>query len=105
MVCLCAALCGFGVGIAGIFPRFAYENPAHRASLSALIWGFVGATLYLILSAVLLFGGFFLAQQWAEKRFVILASTLACFLILSVTVAFVPLLGAERRLNAYVWEE
>nr|CAA9275917.1 hypothetical protein AVDCRST_MAG63-3239 [uncultured Armatimonadetes bacterium] len=64
---VCAALCGLAVGIAGLFPRFVYDNPAHRASVSALIWGFVGATGYILIAGIALGGGLFLALQWPER--------------------------------------
>ncbi|MES2464341.1 MAG: hypothetical protein V4671_27590, partial [Armatimonadota bacterium] len=102
---VCFALCGLGVGIAGLFPRFVYDNPAHRASLSALIWGFVGATGYLIVGGMLIAGAVIGAQQWPEKSGVILAIGIVCFLGFSMTTALVPLVAAERRLNGFTWEE
>ena len=44
---------GVGVGLAGLFPRFIYENPAHRASMWALTLGFVFATAYLIVGGLI----------------------------------------------------
>ena len=51
--CACFALSGVGVGLAGLFPRFIYENPAHRASMWALMLGFVFATAYLIVGGLI----------------------------------------------------
>jgi hypothetical protein len=101
----CFSLCGLGVGIAGLFPRFVYDNPAHRASLSALIWGFVGATAYLMIGGLLIAGALIGAQQWPEKSGVILAIGIGGFVGLSIMTALVPLVAAERRLNGFVWEE
>jgi MFS family permease len=101
----CFSLCALGVGIAGLFPRFVYDNPAHRASLSALIWGFVGATAYLFIGALLVGGAVIGAQQWPEKSSVILAIGIGGFIGFSITTALVPLVAAERRLNGFAWEE
>jgi hypothetical protein len=101
----CFSLCGFGVGIAGLFPRFVYENPAHRASLSALIWGFVGATAYLMIGGLLIASAVIGAQQWPEKSGVILAIGIGSFIGFSITTALVPLVAAERRLNGFTWED
>jgi hypothetical protein len=105
LFCACAALCGLGVGIAGLFPRFAYENPAHRASLSALVWGFVGATAYVLTAGVALGGGLFLSYQWQERSGAILAIAVGVFLVVSLATAVLPLLGARARLDGFAWEE
>lgn len=101
----CAALCGLGVGIAGLFPRFVYDNPAHRASLSALIWGFVGATIYVVVSVLMLAGGAVAVFHWPEHRVLLLGGMTGLFLLFSLLTAVVPLLLACRRLDAYAWEE
>ena len=101
----CAALCGFGVGISGLFPRFVYDNPAHRASLTALIWGFVGSTTYVLLTGVALGGAFSLAPQWPEIAGRIQAVGIGVFLVISLCTGVVPLLLATARLRAYAWEE
>ncbi len=105
LILVCVSLCGFGVGIAGLFPRFVYDNPAHRASLSALIWGFVGATAYLMIAALLAAGAIIGAQQWQEASGVILSLGGSALFLLSAITALVPLVAAERRLNDFVWEE
>jgi hypothetical protein len=109
LIVACAALSGLAVGIAGIFPRFVYDNPAHRASLAALIWGFVGATIYVLLAGVALGGGAWLAlqPQWTEplRPGFLWAATGALFLLLSLLAAVVPLLLARGRLDGYAWEE
>ena len=111
LIVACAALSGLAVGIAGVFPRFVYDNPAHRASLAALIWGFVGATVYVLLAGVVLGGGawFSLQPQWSGPRgggaSLIWAATGALFLLLSLLTAVIPLLLARARLDGYAWEE
>ncbi len=102
---VCAALCGLAVGIAGLFPRFIYENPAHRASLSALVWGFVGATIYVIVATVLLGGALFLAQEWPERAAILVSAGITLFLLISLLFGLAPLAGAIRRLRGYAWED
>lgn len=100
----CAALTGMGVGLGGIFPHFTYDNPAHRASLTALVLGFVGATVYVTLSGVCIGGGWFLAQQWPENANVVQGTGFVLFLLLSLLTNLIPLVLAQARLNAYAWE-
>lgn len=104
LVVACGTLCGLGVGLAGLFPRFVYENPAHRASLSALIGGFVGATAYVLLSGVALGLAFFFAPQWPERSALIYAGGVGAFLLLSLLTGLLPLGLATARLDGYAWE-
>lgn len=104
LIVACGALCGFGVGVAGIFPRFLYDNPAHRASLSALIWGFVGATVYVVLAGLILGGGALAAVHWPERGRWLVGGAGTLFVLLSLITGLVPLLLACRRLEGYAWE-
>jgi ABC-2 type transport system permease protein len=99
----CGALCGLGVGLSGLFPRFVSENPAHRASVTALLWGFVGASGYMLLAG----GSFALALWiWLTGGWRSLAAALmTVFLGLSIATAIVPLTAARRRLRGYAWDE
>jgi hypothetical protein len=102
----CVALCGLAVGIAGLFPRFVFDNPAHRASLAALVWGFVGATAYVIVLGIILGGGAWLAlQQVGTGKTLVLGLTALLFALFSLLTASVPLLLARGRLTGYAWEE
>jgi hypothetical protein len=106
LVFACVALCGLAVGIAGLFPRFVYDNPAHRASLAALVWGFVGATAYVIVLGIILGGGAWLAlQQDGTGKALVLGLTALLFALFSLLTASVPLLLARGRLTGYAWEE
>jgi ABC-2 type transport system permease protein len=105
LVISCAALCGFGVGLSGVFPRFVYENPAHRASLSALIWGFVGATLYVLFAALFLGGGYFAATQWPDRTAWLTGAGVGFFTLLSLGTCALPLAAATVRLANLSWEE
>ena len=99
----CAALCGLAVGIAGVFPRFVYENPAHRASLSALIWGFVLASGYVLLGGAFLGLGWFGANQWPEQSAAFWTGGIGAFLVLSAAALFLPLWAAQKRMTGYAW--
>lgn len=105
LLAACAALCGLGVGLSGLFPRFVYENPAHRASLSALVWGFVGATAYVLLGAGFLGGAAWATLSWPEMRPWFLGGGIGLFALLSLGVGLLPLLAARARLSRYAWEE
>jgi ABC-2 type transport system permease protein len=97
----CGALCGIEVGLSGIFPRFIFENPAHRASVAALIWGFVCATTYALIALVPLVALVFaLTSQlpWLAL------GAVALFLTLSFCAGFFPLRLAAHRLETYAWE-
>lgn len=101
----CLALSGIGTGISGLFPRFIYENPAHRASLSALIWGFVGATGYVLVAGLMLGVGFWFGYLWQENRWLWQGIGILFFLLLSLGATVVPLSAACARLEGYAWEE
>ncbi len=100
----CAALCGLGVGMAGLFPRFVYDNPAHRASLAALVWGFVGAAAYVVLAGMALGGGAYAALQWPERASWLWAASVGVFALLSLLTGLIPMLLARARLHGYAWE-
>lgn len=104
MLVACAALSGMCVGLSGMFPHFIYENPAHRASLIALVGGFIGATVYVSLAGGLLGGGWFLAQQWPERGREIQIGSVAVFLLVSLLTGALPLIAAQSRLKNYAWE-
>jgi ABC-2 type transport system permease protein len=104
LIISCAALCGFGVGLSGLFPRFVYENPAHRASLSALIWGFVGATLYVLFSALFLGGGYFAGEQLPRQAAWFIGVGIGFYIVLSLGICVLPLSVATVRLNNLAWE-
>lgn len=105
LIVAAAALCGLGVGIAGIFPRFVYENPAHRASLAALVWGFVGATLYVVVAMALLAGAFIAAQHAPERSTALIGGAVGLFGLLSLLTGVAPLVLAVKRLEGYSGEE
>lgn len=104
LVLACPALCGIGVGISGVFPRFVYDNPAHRASIGALIWGFVSASGFVILSGLILGGSFWAGLVLPEQRILWRGSGIAAFTLLALGAAILPPLAARARLEGYAWE-
>ena len=97
-----AALCGIEVGISGLFPRFAFENPAHRASLAALIWGFVGASVYALIALPLLVAVVYGTYQAPpEARSALIWGGSGAFLAFSGLSGLIPLRLATARLERY----
>jgi asparagine N-glycosylation enzyme membrane subunit Stt3 len=100
----CFALTGLGVGLAGLFPRFVYENPAHRASVWALILGFVFASSYLVLTGMIAGIGYLLVIRGLADTAPVLAGGIAIFCAMSLFTGIVPVALATRRLRNYAWE-
>lgn len=97
------ALSGLGVGLAGLFPRFIYENPAHRAGVWALVLGFVLATSYVVICG-LIAGGAYIAVTQGRATMPVIEIAVASFLLVSALTGFVPVQLATRRLQNYEWE-
>ena len=97
-----AGLCGLGVGISATFPRFVYENPAHRVSTWALILGFLGSVVYLMVIGVILLVGWS-GLGLPEPRLVQIASALL-FLLVTALAIVLPLTAGARRIDVYQWE-
>ena len=107
LLCLvpaCFALSGLGVGLAGLFPRFVYENPAHRASVWALLLAFVLATVYLTLCGLIAAGAMLLPAQGMIGARTAASLGIGLFLLLSLGTGLVPTALATRRLRDYEWE-
>ena len=100
----CAALCGLGVGISGLFPRFVFENPAHRASIAALIWGFVTSTGYVLIAGAPLGLAIYYAAQTPELAGRLWATGVGWFLFVSLLTGAIPLWLARVRLRGMAWE-
>ncbi len=103
-VLACLALSGLGVGLAGIFPRFVYENPAHRASVWALVLGFVLATGYLLLCAVIVGAAYLAVTQTGLKLEPVFIAAGMSFVLVSVLTGLIPVQMAQQRLLHYEWE-
>ncbi len=107
LLCLgpaCFALSGLGVGLAGLFPRFVYENPAHRASMWALLLGFGLATGYGLLCGLVGAGTYLLPAQGVLGTRAAWVLGISLFVLLSLATGLVPILLASRRLRDYEWE-
>jgi len=100
----CFALSGLGVGLSGLFPRFIYENPAHRASVWALILGFYFSTGYIV-ACILIWAVCYLAllRSMAPLHVIQAIGITSCIAVSALT-GIVPVTLAERRLESYEWE-
>jgi hypothetical protein len=96
-------LSGLGVGLAGIFPRFLYDNPAHRASIWAMMLGFVFATTYIAVTSIIVVIALILLTHGEPSVPVISIATLL-FVALSIFTGLIPIKIAEKRLQRYQWE-
>ena len=100
----CFGLSGLGVGLAGIFPRFLYDNPAHRASVWAMVLGFVLATCYIV-GCGLIAGGVYVAlAQHLLGHAALFSLAAAVFILMSVGTGCTPIAVAAKRLGRYEWE-
>ena len=103
-VCACFALSGVGVGLAGLFPRFVYENPAHRASVWALTLGFVFATGYLIVGGLIAALAYLGVTRGGLAVNSVLLLAVSAFVLVSLLTGVIPVALATRRLRDYEWE-
>lgn len=101
---ICYALSGLGVGLAGLFPRFIYENPAHRASVWALILGFFLATSYIVTSIVIVALASLSVLHGQVSIRIAVAIAVFCYVALTAVTGLVPVTLAERRLEQYEWQ-
>lgn len=100
------ALCGLGVGISAVFPRFIYENPAHRVSAWGLILGFFASMAYLFLSGVIVGVAYYLWLQFEMMRFrpLILGTAIVAQLVITIIATLIPLSAGSKSLGEYQWE-
>ncbi len=101
-----AGLCGLGVGISASFPRFVYENPAHRVSFWALTLGFFATLGYLFISGSLFTGAWYFSLRLTTASAAQLLWALTFFLhaVLSLLSVVFPLAAGAKRLQNYPWE-
>lgn len=103
-LCACFALSGVGVGLSGLFPRFIYDNPAHRASVWALTLGFVLASAYVLAAGLTLGGAALLASEGILPAHFAWLLGGALFVLLSLVTGLIPVALAARRLRRYDWD-
>jgi len=101
-----AALSGLGVGLAAAFPRFVYENPAHRVSAWALILGFFAATGYMVVSGILFAVAWIVAANLpvGTAPGIVYGAFAVIYLGISACAVIFPLLLGARRIESYQWE-
>lgn len=99
----CFALSGLGVGLAGIFPRFLYDNPAHRASVWAMIIGFVFSTFYVVVCLTLFVFVWYSYTQHLPTANHIGIIGLIGFIVMTIGTGYIPINIAEQRLSQYEW--
>ncbi|MEO7718928.1 MAG: hypothetical protein ABIY70_22235 [Capsulimonas sp.] len=100
----CFGLSGLGVGLAGIFPRFLYDNPAHRASVWAMVLGFVLATCYVVCCGLLAAGVYVGLAQHLLTHNALFAVAAIIFVAISLGTGYAPIALAAKRLGRYEWE-
>jgi ABC-2 type transport system permease protein len=101
-----AALSGFGVGLAAAFPRFVYENPAHRVSAWALVLGFFASTAYVVVSGLMFGLGWLVAVNLSEDylKTIVYASVVLAYVVISALAVYWPIAFGARRIEGYQWE-
>jgi len=101
-----AALSGLGVGLAAAFPRFVYENPAHRVSVWALVLGFFASTGYIIVSGILFAASWLIATNFPQDNGPAIAYGTATLIYaaISALAVWAPLHFGARRIEGYQWE-
>jgi len=97
------ALSGLGVGLSGLFPRFLFDNPAHRASVWAMLLGFVFSTLYLAFAGSAAVVAFIMMTHGFPTLPVVIG-VWTFFVILTLFTGIVPVKIATQRLSQYQWE-
>lgn len=104
LACACYALTGLSVGLGGLFPRFLYDNPAHRASIWAMTLGFVFSSGYMVFSGCLFVVAWLAYGQGLSQANTVALVGVVLFVILTIATGSMPMRLAERRLLEYEWE-
>jgi ABC-2 type transport system permease protein len=111
VVVLCAAaagsaagLCGIGVGISAALPRFTFENPAHRVSPLALIFGFGAGVLYSGIGWSTLGATWYATVTWPRYGLLVSCVGVSAFALLTLFAVMVPLGIGIERISNLEWE-
>jgi len=103
LVCAAIALSGIGLGVSAALPRFVYDNPAHRVSPAALIFGFVGSGAYVVVSAAI--GALtWVAHAKDASATAALVAGLGVLLLVSASCAALSVGLGSQRLRRMDWE-
>ena len=102
----CVGLCGLGVGLSAIFPRFVYENPAHRVSVWALILGFFGSVGYCMATAILFGLAWFFTTRFevVSRPWLLYAVSGLLYVVMTLYVTWLLVTVGARRIEGYAWE-
>jgi hypothetical protein len=101
-----AALSGLGVGLSAAFPRFTYENPAHRVSAWALVLGFFASVGYVAVSGILFATAWLVALNLppASEPTALYAGAAILYLAISAIAVAAPIRLGALRIEGYQWE-
>ncbi|MGO8673030.1 MAG: putative ABC transporter permease subunit [Capsulimonadaceae bacterium] len=105
IACACYALSGLGVGLGGLFPRFLYDNPAHRASVWAMILGFVFSSGYVVLTVSCFVVSWLAYGARIPQANAVALVGVVVFVALTLVTGLLPIRLAEKRLERYEWEQ
>lgn len=103
IILLSSGLCGIGVGISALFPRFVHENPAMRVSPWALIVGFFAASGYAVTVLTLVCAALILGDSDPVHRSLLILAAAILIVILTLFAILLPLELGARRLENYDW--
>ena len=105
VACSSAGLCGLGVGLSALFPRFVYENPAHRVSAWGLILGFFVYIAYVFISGTLFAVDWLITSKMTDSTQILTVNMIAASLYLVFTwiCVYAPLAMGAKRIENYEW--
>lgn len=101
-----AGLCGLGVGISALFPRFVHENPAIRVSPIALIVSFFATMAYMVASLCLIvflwlvYGGLHATTLLTP----LLTTALGGLLLLTLIAVSISMWLGIKRIERFEWQ-
>ena len=105
VACSSAGLCGLGVGLSALFPRFVYENPAHRVSAWGLILGFFVYIAYVFISGSLFAADWLITSKMTDTTQILTVNMIGASLYLVFTwiCVYAPLAMGAKRIENYEW--
>ncbi len=105
VACSSAGLCGLGVGLSALFPRFVYENPAHRVSAWGLILGFFVYIAYVFISGTLFAADWLITSKMTDTTQILTVNMIATslYLVFNWICVYAPLAIGAKRIENYEW--
>ncbi len=98
-----AGMCGIGVGLAATFPRFVFENPAHRVSPIAIVLGFGAGVAHSGISWAVLGATWYGSTHWPAQASTITAAGITFVSLAAAVAVLAPLSLGHRRLIEMDW--